>query len=282
VAGEIANVEQAAAWDGEEGAYWAAHHERFDASIGGYHRRLMAAAAIALGERVLDIGCGNGLTSRDAARATGPGGAVLGVDLSGPMLARAEQLARDEGLDNVRFEQGDAQVYPFEAGTFDVAISRFGVMFFADPVAGFANIGSALRSGGRLAIVVWQPLARNEWILALREVLAMGRDLPVPAPGAPGPASLGDTDFTRGVLTRAGFAEVDFRGSERPFNLGPSAREAYEFGVGLAPVQTLLADLDDEARGRALAGLRDTVAAHETADGVVFGSAAWVVTARRP
>lgn len=281
MAAEIANAEQAAAWDGQEGAYWAMHQERFDATIRPYHGQLMAAAAIAPGERVLDIGCGNGLTSRDAARAAGPGGSVLGVDLSGPMLARAGQLARDEGLGNIRFLQGDAQVHPFAAEAFDVATSRFGVMFFSDPVKAFTNIASALRSGGRLALLVWQSIARNEWITAMRDALALGRDLPVPPPGAPGPFSLAEPDYTGAVLTQAGFADLTFTGSEQPFNLGPSAGEAYSFVVGMTPVLMLLADLDEATKARGLEALREMTITHETADGVVFGSAAWVITARK-
>jgi SAM-dependent methyltransferase len=242
----------------------------------------MAAAAIAPGEAVLDIGCGNGLTSRDAARAAGPGATVLGVDLSGPMLARAEQSAKDEGVGNIRFEQADAQVYPFETGAFDVTMSRFGVMFFADPVAAFTNIASALRPGGRLAMLVWQSLAANEWMGAMRDALAVGRDLPLPPPGAPGPFGLADTGYATGVLTEAGFTDVAFRGSEQPFNVGSDADDAYAFAAGLNPVQMLLADLDEPTQARALDGLRATIAAHETPDGVAFRSAAWVITARKP
>ena len=282
MAGEIVNVEQAANWDGPDGEYWVAHQARFDDSILPHHRRLMAAAAIAPGERVLDIGCGNGITSRDAALATGPAGSVFAADLSGPMLGRAEQAAKDEGLANITFQQADAQVHPFEPGAFDVVISRFGVMFFNDPVAAFTNIGSALRPGGRLAMLVWQELAPNEWITTLREALAVGRDLPVPPPGAPSPFALGDTGFTGGVLTAAGFADVAFEASEQPFRVGSDAADAYGFVAGLQPVLMLLADLDETDRAKALDNLRDSVAAHETPDGVVFRSAAWVMTARRP
>src|SRR5918992_3055720 len=207
---DIVNVEQAEAWDGPEGEHWALHYERFDAIIGPYHRALMSAAALAPGERVLDIGCGNGLTSRDAARAVGPSGSVLGVDLSGPMLARAEQLAKEDGLDNVRFERGDAQVHSFEPGAYDLAVSRFGLMFFLDPVAAFTNIASALRPHGRLATLVWQSVAANEWVTAMRDALAVGRDLPGPPPGAPSPFALADTDYARSVLTEAGFTDVAF------------------------------------------------------------------------
>jgi SAM-dependent methyltransferase len=282
MAADIVNVEQAEAWNGPEGEYWATHQARFDATIRPYHTDLMEAAGIAPGEKVLDIGCGNGVTSRDAARAAGPGGEVLAVDLSGPMLGRAAQQAKDDGIGNIRFEQADAQVYPFDAGAFDVAMSRFGVMFFADPVAAFANIGSALRSGGRLTMLVWGPLTDNEWITALREALAVGRNLPMPPPGAPGPFALADTDFTRGILTDAGFTDVDVSRSWHRFLVGSNADDAYTFLAGLNPVKVLLADLDDTQKAEALDNLRDTIADHETGDGVVFGSSAWLVTARKP
>jgi hypothetical protein len=229
----------------------------------------------------------------------GPSGEVLGVDLSGPMLARAKQLTEDEGLGNVRFEQGDAQVHPFKAGAFDLAISRFGVMFFADPVAAFTNISSALRSargtggvppttaagpakGGRLAMLVWQSIAANEWVSAMRGALAVGRDLPVPPPGAPNPFSLADTDYARRTLTEAGFTDVAFAESVQRFHVGSDADDAYGFVIGLKVIQMLVEDVDDATRARALDNLRATMADHQTADGVTFGSAAWIITARKP
>src|SRR5688572_17562144 len=260
---EIVNVEQAAAWDGLDGQYWAEHQARFDQTIRPHHVPLMAAAAIAAGERVLDIGCGNGLTSRDAARATGPGGEVVGVDLSGPMLGKAEQLAKDEALGNIRFERGDAQVYRFEREAFDVVMSRFGVMFFEDPVAAFTNIAAAVRSGGRLAMLVWQSPSANEWASSLLGPLRMGRDLPAPPPGAPGPFSLAETDHVRGILTEAGFRDVNFAPSEQPWDVGTDTDDAYRFVSGLQPVLVMLEDLDEETRAQALDNLRDVVAAHE-------------------
>jgi SAM-dependent methyltransferase len=279
---DIVNIEQAEAWDGPEGEHWALHYDRYDAIITPHHQALMAAAAIAPGERVLDIGCGNGLTSRDAARAVGPNGSVLGVDLSGPMLARAEQLAKEDGLDNVRFERGDAQVHSFEPGAYDLVISRFGIMFFLDPVAAFTNIASALRPGGRLAAIVWQSIEANEWVRSMRDALAVGRDLPIPPPGAPSPFALADTDYARRVLTEAGFSDVAFASWEHPWRVGSDADDAYGFVIGLRVIQMLVEDLDDATKAQALDNLRATAAAHETADGVIFGSAAWVITARKP
>jgi SAM-dependent methyltransferase len=279
---EIVNVEQAEAWDGPDGEFWAAHQARFDTTISPHHAQLMATAAIAPGERVLDIGCGNGRTTRDAARATGAGGEVLAVDLSGPMLTKAAQLAKDEGLGNVRFEHGDAQVHPFPRGAFDLALSRFGVMFFADPVAAFTNIASALRPGGRLTMAVWGPVPRNEWITAMLDAVAAVRELPKPPPDAPGPFSLADQSRAEGILSRAGFTDIAFAPSEHPFRLGDDADDAFGFVTQLHVFQQLLEDLDDETRAQPLDHLRATIAAHETPDGVIFRSLAWVMTARKP
>ena len=157
------NAEQARAWDGDEGVYWAENAERFDMSVATYHERFMAAAGIGHTERVLDIGCGTGQTTRDAARAA-PDGIALGVDLSGPMIALARRLAAEQGVANALFEQTDAQIHPFPAQSFDVAISRTGTMFFGDQVAAFANIARAIRPGGRLSVLVWQGPEPNEWI----------------------------------------------------------------------------------------------------------------------
>ena len=279
---DIVNVEQAKEWDGPNGEFWATHQERFDTMIRPHHVQLMAAAAIAPGERVLDIGCGNGLTSRDAARAVGEQGEVLGVDLSGPMLTLAAQLAKDEGLDNVRFEQGDAQVHPFPAEAFDLAMSRFGVMFFLDPVAAFANIGSALRPGGRLAMAVWGPAPDNEWVTAMLEAVGRVRELPSPPPGAPGPFTLADESHTRGILTQAGFADIAFARSEQPFRGGSDADDAFGFISQLNVLRQLLEGLDEATKAEALGYLRAIAADRETPDGVIFRSASWVITARRP
>ena len=158
----IINVDQARAWDGDSGAHWAEHAARYDASLREHNEHLQAGARISAHERVLDIGCGNGVSTRDAAR-TASSGRAVGIDLSTAMLEVARSTAAREGVTNVEFVQADAQVYAFGAGTFDVAISRFGVMFFSDPTVAFANVFRALTPGGRLALVVWTEPESNEW-----------------------------------------------------------------------------------------------------------------------
>ena len=272
------NAEQARAWDGDEGAYWAAHAGHFDRTVAAYHLPFLDAAAIGTGEQVLDIGCGTGQTTRDAARRATPGGA-LGVDLSAEMIDLARRLATAEGLPSARFEQADAQIYPFEPGSFDVAISRTGAMFFGDPPAAFTNIARALRGRGRLALLSWQPLPANEWAAELTGALAAGRDLPAPRPEAPGPFALADPGRVRQLLSGAGFTGIEIDPIEAPMWLGASADDAHAFALGL--LGWMLEGLDAGRRAQALGALRATVAAHTTADGVVYRSGAWLIRAQR-
>ena len=153
-AGACANAAQAAEWDGPAGAHRTRHAAVFDAEARPHNERFRAAAGVGHGDRVLDIGCGTGQSTRDAARAA-VAGSALGIDLSAQMLEHARRVSSEQGLTNVSFQQADAQVHRFPAGGFDVAISRFGSMFFDDPVAAFGNIGQALRPGGRLVLMVW-------------------------------------------------------------------------------------------------------------------------------
>ena len=282
-----ANAEQAALWDGAAGENRVRHPDVDDAEVSAHHVRLRAATGIGPGDRVLDVGCGTGQTTRDAARAA-VSGRVLGVDLSASMLERARRLTAEEGLRNVSYLQADAQVYPFPAGRFDVCISRFGTMFFADPAAAFANIGCALRPGARLVMVVWQGSDRNEWAVVIGDALAGGRVVPDPPPGSPDPPpgspdpfSLADPATVEGILEAAGFAEVGFADVQEPVYFGRDAATALDFVSGFSSSKALLAGLDAVERRNALDRLRATIAAHDTGHGVLFDSRAWIVTAHR-
>lgn len=220
------NEGQAEAWDGDEGAQWAANPEFFDGSIRRQHARLLDAAHIVSTDCVLDIGCGNGLTTRDAARAAASGGA-LGVDLSSQMIERARSLTESEGLTNAHFVQADAQVHPFEPEDYDVAISRFGSMFFGNQVAAFKNIRRALRSGGRLVLISWQGPQGNEWLTSFGRALTLGRGMPTPPPDAQGPFAHANPDYVTQLLHDAGYDEIAIDAVEEPLYFGTNADEAY-------------------------------------------------------
>lgn len=271
------NAEQDAAWDGDEGRYWAEHAAEFDRSVRLHHDRLMAVAAIGRRDRVLDVGCGNGETACDAGRAA-PDGAVLGVDLSQAMLTVARQRADAAGLGHVEFLAADAQVHPFEPGGFDVVVGRCSAMFFGDQPAALANVARALRPGGRLALVTWQTMPRNRWFVEFGAAFAAGRALPGPPPGSPNPFSLADPDRVRELLEGAGFVDVGLESSEGPMRFGDDVGQAYEFVMGM--LGWMLRDLDPAGRRRAERDLRESLDRHASAAGVNYDSAAWIVTAR--
>ena len=274
------NAEQARAWDGPEGEHWTVHEQRYDAALRGYRAAFGAAAAIRPADTVLDVGCGTGQTTRDAARAASAGSA-LGIDLSARMIERATARAAAEHLGNVTFVQGDAQIHPFRTAGFDAVISRTGAMFFGDRVAAFGNLARALRPGGRLTLLAWQGPHRNEWLTVLRDCLAAGRALPVPPPEAPTPFGLSEPALVEPWLTAAGFTGIRCTPVEAPFHAGADADDATAFLGGTGAAQGLLGGLDRERRAAALAGLRAAMAAHETADGVRLGSSCWLITAVR-
>ncbi|MCV2487954.1 class I SAM-dependent methyltransferase [Geodermatophilus sp. YIM 151500] len=272
------NTEQLRAWDGEEGAFWAAHAGYFDRAVARYQPPLLEAAELSPGDRVLDIGCGTGGTARDVARRV-PAGSVVGVDLSSAMLDAARRAATREGLTNVLFLQADAQVHRFGAGSFDVAVSRTGCTFFGDPVAAFANIGAALAPAGRLALLVWQAPSRNEWFQQIVGAFLAGRPVPVPPPGSPGPFAFAEPDHVRTVLRAAGFGEIRVRPLTEPEEFGRDVDDAVAFVLGVAG--WMLEGLDEDGRAHAVETFRRAAEAHATEDGVVFGSATWLITARR-
>lgn len=275
------NEEQIEHWDGEGGEHWAAEAEAYDRLNRRFAERLVERLAPQPGERVLDVGCGNGALSLALAPLVG---AVVGLDISGPMLATAAGRAEAAGLSNVTFEKGDAQVHRLPEASFDAAVSRFGVMFFEDPAAAFANIRGMLRPGGRLVFACWQTLLLNQWLmvpagaaLAYVPMPDLGGD-----PNAPGPFSLADPDRVRSVLGEAGWADVGLEEVRAPMNFGATADDAVAFLQGTDMAATLMKDVDEETKARAWAAVREAVAAYETPDGVLLEGAAWLVTAHVP
>ena len=277
----VANPEMAAAWDGPEGDHWATHAEHYEQTSMRHWERFVGAVPIPTTASIIDVGCGTGRSTRDLARIA-TGGEVLGIDLSSRMLERGRERAAAEGLDNIRFEQGDAQVHPFGPATADLATSVFGAMFFGDPVAAFRNIRSGLRPGATLALLTWRELARNEWLHGLRTALSLGRSLPEPPADAPGPLGLADADRVRRILTESGYDEVVLEPVDEAVTLGRDPDDAFAFISTVGFTQALLKDLDRDQAERALGNVRMLLDDHATADGVLLGSSAWLVTARVP
>lgn len=252
----------------------AIHADAFDAEIRALDEHFRRATRIAPGERVLDIGCGTGESTRAAAAASSTG-RVLGVDVSQPMLDVARRLSRDAGLD-VIYEHADAAHHRFAAGYFDVAISRFGTMFFADPIAAFTNIAGAVRTGGRLVLLVWQRRELNEWAVALDDALeAAPLSPPLDA------FSLGDPETAQRVLAHAGFSQIRFADVHEPVFYGKDVDAALALIGGFRSTRDALARANEDDAARLERRLRAVLAAHLRDDGVFFDARAWLVTAVR-
>lgn len=276
------NAEQIERWNVTSGVKWARNRviiERFMAQIGAH---LMAAAAPQPGETVLDIGCGAGGTSCAAAQAVGPQGKVMGVDVSAPML---EQARAARGTLPIEFILADATDYPLPQGHFDLALSRFGVMFFADPIAAFTNIRRALKPGGRLAFVCWQSVKLNSWVtVPLNAALA---HVPPPEklpPGAPGPFAFADAERTQHILSSAGFRNIAITPMTLPAPIAPpgpdSLDEATYFVSEIGPVSGVLELADEGPREKARDAIRVALAPLVSDKGVVLEAACWFVGAR--
>ena len=247
----------------------------YEAELRRHNEVLRRACDVQSRYHVLDIGCGAGQTTREAARAA-EAGSALGVDVSAAAIERARELANAEGLRNVTFECASAEAYRFPQERFDLAISRFGTMFFDDPTAAFTNIGRALRPAGRLVMMVWQAHERNEWETTIRQ--ALGAVVP---PGLPDAFSLADPNVVRETLETAGFAGVTFTDVNEPVCYGSDVAAAMDWVRGFAYTSEVLKQLDPAATARAIDRLREALAAHRTNDGVWFDSRAWIVTAHR-
>ncbi|MER7012478.1 methyltransferase domain-containing protein [Saccharopolyspora sp. NPDC000359] len=270
----MTNAKQAAAWNGWEGQLWASSPERYDGMLDDFNAPLFAAAGISEVHRVLDVGCGPGSTTREAARRAAY---VVGIDISTPMVNRARADA--SGIDNIEFVRGDAQVHAFPKAGFDVAISRGGVMFFDDLVAGFTNIRRALRPGGRLAFI--SPTTPDPGGEYARATAALAEFLTRPSPAASGMMSMPTAEHIREVLDRAGFRDIAVEAVQATENLGVDAADAADFICSLAPVQFNLRDVDkstvDILRDRVADGFRP----HETPQGVQVRGTVWLTSATR-
>jgi len=280
-----ANAEQRSYWNEQAGPIWVAQQEQLDLQIGPHGERAIARLAPAPGERLLDLGCGCGATTLALARRVAPGGHVVGLDLSEPMLARARERAAEAGLANLSFRVADVQTAPLDAGAFDAAFSRFGVMFFADPAAAFANVRGALRPGGRLTFACWRPVKENPWVLVPMAAAAPLLSLPPPAPeGAPGPFAFGDAGRVRRILEQAGFADIAIDGVELPMTPGGGDLDAAaDTLLQVGPLSSALREMNagpalrDQVRGAVRKAFEPFVR-----DGrVELGSAIWLVQARR-
>jgi len=276
-----ANREQAALWNAGSGCTWVELQEMLDGVLAPLGDVALEAAFPGEGGQVLDVGCGAGATTLAMARRLGPAGRCVGVDISGPLVAVARARAAAEGMGNAVFVEADAQTHGFEAGGFDAVMSRFGVMFFDDPVAAFANLRGAARRDGRLAFVAWRSPAENAFMtVAPRAAAPFLSNLRAPDPDAAGQFGFADRDRVQRILEGSGWGDVEIRAVDVPAAMSES--DVVVYGTRLGPVGAALrdGDVDDATRTRMAEAIRAAYAPYVREGVARFTAACWLVTAR--
>ena len=270
-------AEQAEYWNGPGGKMWLGAYDRIQRGIAGFSDVVVAAARAQPGEHVLDVGCGTGGTTAELAKAVGERGHVLGVDISEPLIgaARAQHLA------NATFEVGDAATYSFGANVFDLVFSRFGVMFFGDPVAAFKNIRRAMKPAGRLVFLCWRTPAENPWAaVPMRAAQPFLPPLERPGPEDPGQYSFGDRDRVARILTEAGFANLSIEPIDQTLNQGKDVPDVLQRIGDFGPLARAFKDVAPEQVAKAKEAIGEALKPYATPDGVKLAGACWLVSAR--
>ena len=274
------NDEMVEFWNERGGRQWVRERDRYDAMLASCGRRLFEAVELRPGERVLDVGCGNGATTLEAAALVGPQGTALGVDLSGPMLDEARRRSAEVGADRAEFMQLDAQSAALP-GPFDVIISRFGVMFFDDPAKAFDNLARSLQPRGRMGFVCWQEMMKNEWLrvplLAAVEHVGIPE---LPNPGAPGPFSLAEPSTIHALLETAGMTDIAIDEASDQRLMGRDLDDVMSFFLADEFARRLLDGKDPELVRRAEDAMREALGPYVGPEGVSLGSSYWIVSAK--
>jgi ubiquinone/menaquinone biosynthesis C-methylase UbiE len=281
------NEETLEAWDGVLFDRFVKYREIVTSGLGAHGEAALAAHPPKSGQRVLDIGCGFGDTSRRIAGLVGEPGSVLGVDVAPRFIEAARNEAEQADLGNVEFAVRDVEVTQFD-DRFDYAFARFGTMFFANPVAAMRNVRQALAPGGRLCMVVWRRKLDNEWLHRAEKVVEEFVEEPEesdePTCG-PGPFSMANADTTSDILLNAGFTEIELRRCDIPIKIGSDLDHAVEFATALGPAGEVIRLAGDEAeqvRPRIESALREALAEFVEPDGVIATASTWIVSASAP
>ena len=275
------NADQIAYWNGPAGQRWTDRQASQDVLLAPVSELLIDRAGVKAGERIIDVGCGCGGTAIALAQLVGPSGQVLGIDISAPMLARARQVA-PAGLP-VEFVLADATVFPFAPESFDLLASRFGVMFFADPVLAFANMRRALRPSGRLAFACWREPRENPWMMApLQAVYRHVPKLPPQGPDDPGPFAFASEARVHRILGEAGFTGIGMEACSFSLDIaiGRGLDAAVEAVLEIGPAHRALEGHPDEVREAAKNSIRETLTPFTRGNAVTLGGSIWIVTAR--
>ena len=280
---EDKNLKQKEFWSGAGGDVWVNKQKEMDIMLNPLGQRAIDKLALTPDKIILDIGCGCGATSLEIAKQI-PEGKLIGLDISVPMLDQASKLASEMSLTNTDFQVKDVQVEELMYEYFDIAFSRFGVMFFEDPFEAFKNIHNSLKQGGQLSFVCWQNASLNPWQSLSIQVIKQFLDLPAPPPKSPGPFAFEDKEYIKEILEASGFQEIDITDNQEEIVMfsGKSIKEASEDYLTINPVVTeMLKNSVDELREEILEALITKFSDFHKNEGLLFPSATWIVTAKK-
>jgi SAM-dependent methyltransferase len=269
-------------WAGAMGERWLAHLDQFEGMISSIGQALMDRAAFRPGERVIDIGCGGGGTSIAIAHLVAPHGTVLGVDISPQLIAAAERRQRTKNVRNVAFRCADATTLTLEGSRFDRLFSRFGLMFFSNAHAAFANLHSLLREGSRADFCVWTPARENPWVSQVVGIIGKYVDLPAPVPRSPGPFALDDPEYVRELLEHAGFEPPrieTWQGEQAVAGPGAGPDAATEFVLDAMSFGAVLEESGPEVLAKVKMELTELFARNHSTSGVLMSATAYLVSA---
>ncbi|MGJ4944424.1 class I SAM-dependent methyltransferase [Bradyrhizobium sp. HKCCYLS1011] len=279
--GHERNADQIAYWNGPGGQRWSDREAAQEILLAPVSQILIERIQARPGDRILDVGCGCGGLALALAKQVAPGGFVLGVDISVPMLARAQAAATAELP--VQFELADATVHPFEPASFDLLVSRFGVMFFAEPVVSFSNLRRALKPSGRVVFACWREPKQNPWMMApLQAVYRHVPKMPEVGPEEPGPFAFASEERVRRILSEAGFADIAMEACALSLDvaIGKGLDAAVDSALGIGPASRALQGHPEELREAARQSIREMLAPHLHGDSVILPGSIWLVTAR--
>lgn len=282
-------VTQSEYWNGNAGKQWASLANNQDTLLGKLGEATMVAAEVSIGQSVLDIGCGSGGSTFEISRRIGSDGTVWGVDISKPMLDIAIARLTSHGIGNVKLSEADVTTFDFENYSFDIAFSRFGVMFFEDPVASFSSIANSLKSNGRLAFCCWRSLSKNEWFelplnIGLKYCNQDNKVDPMDVAGhsyTPGPMAFKDRDLIDTILTDSGFSAISIKDHKSTLVVGSTPTIAANNLISIGPLSRLILNYDDQIKALIQTELEQQLMQHVTSEGVKLKSNIWIVTARK-
>ncbi len=277
---EDKNAKQKDFWSGKGGDYWVEKQSEMDIMLNPLGEKALAKLDLKSNSEVLDIGCGCGATTLEIAKKVSEG-TVTGLDISVPMLDKAESEASIQGIENVDFKVVDVQVDQMASEKYDYVYSRFGVMFFDDPYEAFKNIFSSIKEGGELSFVCWQDPSLNPWQSLSVQVIREYLDMPSPPPRSPGPFAFHEKDYVKEILEKSGFSNISFDDNQEDITMfsGKSLQEASEDYLAINPVVTeMLKDSPDDLKAEIVESLKEAFSEFHKGDGLVFPSATWVVS----